>query len=94
MQSITQLLTTRFVLGGTVVAAGAAYHIGNVRKEAEINARLDIQAKESECLRREMESQRREMRTQMESLRREMESMCREYDAKLEGKSSRWSWFW
>jgi hypothetical protein len=23
-----------------------------------------------------------------------MESMRREYDAKLEGKSSKWSWFW
>jgi hypothetical protein len=93
MQTITQSITTRFVLGGTALAAGAAYHIENVRKESESARRqtetalhkLELQYKESECLRREMEirveSQRREMEIRVESQNREIESQRREIES-------------
>ncbi len=114
-----QSITARMVLGGTAMAAGAAYHIAELRKEVQetrkevqetrkevesahrkaesaqkeadkaqkeaenaqkeaekAQHRLDIQIKETECLRREME----------------IRSEC---DAKLEAAKSSWwsSWF-
>ncbi len=90
MQSIAQSIPTRFVLGGTV-AAGMAYTMDSMRKETE------MARKEAESARREAESAHHKLELQSkesECQRREMESMRREYDAKLEGKSSKWSWFW
>ena len=98
-------MTVRLILGGTAVAAGAAYHIVDLRKEIEsankkaesAHRTLELQTKEMEI---RLECQRRDMESRLDSQHREMESRLdsqrREYNSKLENtKSSCWSsWFW
>jgi hypothetical protein len=59
-----QSITVRMVLGGTAMAAGAAYHISDLRKEIEsvtkktesAHRTLEIQTKEMESMRREYDA--------------------------------------
>ena len=76
-----QSMTVRLVLGGTAMAASAAYHIANLRKEVEIQTK-------------EMESMRREYDAKFDNIK-EMERIRREYESKLETNKSSWwsSWF-
>ncbi len=87
-----QSITTRLVLGGTALAAGAAYHIADLRKEAEeMHKEIEEMHKEVESAHRKADSAQKEaekaqytldIQTKMHT--KELESMRREYDAKIE----------